>query len=235
MLGTCYDKARQRHGKIHPLLRSGWRLVRRCKQRPTPTMERLGSRRDDQGPFGNHRPEVNLVGLLAVKFNLRFPGQYRDAETGLFYNYFRDYDPQTGRYVQSDPIGLAGGLNTFAYVGSNPLRRVDPMGLAGTFVLPRPLTIPRPGIAPRPRPYDPAIPFVPDGDRWQLPGSRFCKRLVGITHGPGADGGYDLTCWYECADGTGFSIRLDGWNAPNCPDYWIDDTVQGPDTMCRRP
>jgi RHS repeat-associated protein len=60
---------------------------------------------------------------------LRFPGQYRDAETGLFYNYFRDYDPQTGRYVQSDPIGLAGGINPYLYARANPLRWNDPRGL----------------------------------------------------------------------------------------------------------
>ena len=64
-------------------------------------------------------------------YNLRFPGQYYDQETGLHYNYFRDYDPSTGRYVQSDPIGLRGGLNTFGYVEGNPLLLVDIYGLCG--------------------------------------------------------------------------------------------------------
>ncbi|WP_220815573.1 RHS repeat-associated core domain-containing protein [Pseudomonas paralcaligenes] len=65
-------------------------------------------------------------GLDAI--NLRFPGQYYDFESGLHYNYFRDYDPQTGRYVESDPIGLGGGLNTYGYVMGNPLRYIDPTG-----------------------------------------------------------------------------------------------------------
>jgi RHS repeat-associated protein len=61
-------------------------------------------------------------------YNLRFPGQISMPETGPNYNYFRDYDPQTARYIESGPIGLAGGINTYSYTGSNPISRVDPNG-----------------------------------------------------------------------------------------------------------
>lgn len=74
-------------------------------------------------PFGNGKPTGSLT------YNLRFPGQYYDKETGLHYNYFRDYDPTTGRYVQSDPIGLGGGVNTYGYAGANPVMRIDQLGL----------------------------------------------------------------------------------------------------------
>jgi RHS repeat-associated protein len=60
--------------------------------------------------------------------NLRFPGQYEDPETNTRYNYFRDYDPGTGRYVESDPIGLYAGVNTYVYVEANPLTVFDPTG-----------------------------------------------------------------------------------------------------------
>jgi RHS repeat-associated protein len=83
----------------------------------------------DQDPFGTVVPVQNPQGLGTFVYNLRYPGQYYDSETGLNYNYARDYDAQIGRYVENDPIGLAGGSNVYAYVGGNPIRRVDPFGL----------------------------------------------------------------------------------------------------------
>jgi RHS repeat-associated protein len=91
----------------------------------------FGSATISDDPDGDGQP---------VQMNLRLMGQYHDAETGMHYNYMRDYDPTNGRYLQSDPIGIAGGLNTYIYGLNNPLSYVDPSGLiceyaqrAGTF------------------------------------------------------------------------------------------------------
>ncbi|MET3119461.1 RHS repeat-associated protein, partial [Undibacterium sp. GrIS 1.8] len=62
-------------------------------------------------------------------FNLRLPGQYEDIETGLYYNDHRYYDPSRGQYLTPDPLGLRGGINSYAYVANNPLKYIDPSGL----------------------------------------------------------------------------------------------------------
>lgn len=79
--------------------------------------------------FGNGVANESPSGGTPFVFNQRFPGQQYDTETGLHYNNARYYDPQVGRYITSDPVGLAGGLNTYGYASSTPLARVDPQGL----------------------------------------------------------------------------------------------------------
>ena len=77
-------------------------------------------------PFG-----VQVSTMGAITQSLMFPGQYADPETGLSDNWHRTYDPELGRYLQSDPIGLAGGLNRYAYVGGNPMSWIEPTGEIG--------------------------------------------------------------------------------------------------------
>jgi len=80
--------------------------------------------------FGNSTPvqDPDADGKTLV-FDMRFPGQRYDSATLLNYNYFRDYDATTGRYAESDPIGLDGGINTFGYGRASPLGYADPLGL----------------------------------------------------------------------------------------------------------
>jgi RHS repeat-associated protein len=83
----------------------------------------------DSLPFGETLPNANPTNLGVMTFNHRFPGQYRDKETGLHQNWNRDYEPKVGRYVESDPIGLSGGANTFSYCSANPVGKEDRNGL----------------------------------------------------------------------------------------------------------
>ncbi|MGE0084748.1 MAG: RHS repeat-associated core domain-containing protein [Desulfococcaceae bacterium] len=80
-------------------------------------------------PFGEAR-----VLVADVVNNLRFPGQYYDSETGFHYNWHRYYDPDTGRYLTPDPIGLEGGMNLYAYVQNNPVNYVDPYGTDAIYI-----------------------------------------------------------------------------------------------------
>ena len=79
-------------------------------------------------PFGTDAANSNPAGAGTFAYNLRLPGQVFDGQVGLHYNYFRDYDPGTGKYLQSDPIGVYGGVNTYAYARGNPIRWIDSWG-----------------------------------------------------------------------------------------------------------
>jgi RHS repeat-associated protein len=76
-------------------------------------------------PFGN---ASSITG--GATMNLRFPGQYFDAETGIAQNWNRDYDPTIGRYIESDPIGMVDGPNPYLYANDNPLSNYDWAGMA---------------------------------------------------------------------------------------------------------
>lgn len=126
---------------------------------------------DNTDPFGNNAANQNPAGQGTFIYALRLPGQYYDAETGTNFNYYRDYDPITGRYDQSDPIGLIGGTNTYGYVSANPAMWADEFGLAKyspPIVMPLP-----PGFPPiawyPPFSGKPSNPGIPDLPIWAQP------------------------------------------------------------------
>lgn len=99
-------------------------------------------RRPHQEPFGVSPPDENPSGLGVFEFPLAESNYYDDKETGMRYAMYRDcYDPATGRFCESDPIGLKGGINTYAYVDGNPLSKIDPTGEAAWFPIRFPFTL----------------------------------------------------------------------------------------------
>jgi RHS repeat-associated protein len=115
-----------------------------------PSDNQMVWRWDGADPFGNTTPNADPSNLGQFVYNPRFPGQLYDAETGTYYNINRNYDPTLGRYVQSDPIGIKGGINTYMYVAANPLTERDPTGLERETICPNPEQCPKPPIDPSP-------------------------------------------------------------------------------------
>ncbi len=103
-------------GTPHSLTDSLGNLVYSCRYNAYGKLQKETQHRQEE--FG-----------VRVETNLRFQGQYWDEETGLHYNFNRYYDPALGRYLTQDPIKLGGGLNSYQYVGGNPVRWIDPYGL----------------------------------------------------------------------------------------------------------
>ncbi|SDZ68188.1 RHS repeat-associated core domain-containing protein, partial [Variovorax sp. YR266] len=145
--------------------------------------------------FANLETTTNpgTTSISEVKFNLRYPGQYADEESGLNYNYFRSYDTRTGRYSQPDPIGLDGGWNRFGYVYANPLSFTDPLGLDPKYEKP-----PNPNKRPPP---DHRIPGSerernvghPDGEEHSKNSKK--QRASGLKGARGARGVGGLLLW----------------------------------------
>ena len=115
-----------------------------------------GCSNDANGPFSTAtpmRPGGTTSSLLSqIAYQPFGPvASWTQGSGALYYNYYRDYDPNTGRYIESDPIGLGGGINTYAYVGGNPVKLTDPLGLD---LIPNRVYVPN---TPVPTPPTPAI------------------------------------------------------------------------------
>ena len=99
-------------------------------RRATRRLDQSGLGNGRSTPYGDHRRErqPGRRWQPKVTFNLRYPGQYYDAESKLHYNHTRYFQPRTGRYLQPDLIGLEGGVNVYTYANGNPVHYTDPTG-----------------------------------------------------------------------------------------------------------
>ena len=167
---------------------------------------------DDTDPYGNNLPNQDPNGTNnKFVFNLRFPGQYADVETGTYYNYFRDYDPSSGRYLESDPIGLYGGqLSTYGYVDGRPIGAADRLGLF----------VPGPGfLAAAPAIAEESVPLAEGLPLAEGTAGAAAGTSVAVGTGVGIGG-------FLIGIGIGVSINI-GWEAAtkNSPGTSLYDTV----------
>jgi RHS repeat-associated protein len=154
----------------------------------------FGAQPADEDPDGNG---------TSLRFDLRFPGQQYDAATGLHYNYFRDYEPGTGRYVESDPIGLRGGMSTYGYSLAQPLKRIDEKGLQ-SYICTRPARG-LPGVQ-----HQFSCTTTPSGEPICAGQAPACGPLMAVVGCPGTDSGETFnpsqcrqiappnTCFQDC-------------------------------------
>jgi len=130
-------------------------------------------------PFGTDAANSNPSGAGIFAYNLRFPGQVFDGQAGLHQNYFRDFDPAIGRYTESDPIGMTGGINTYAHVNNAPNMEYDIKGREpyGFLLGPTPPSVRVPSVRPEVRSWICNVVLSNDNVNWDV------KRAASAAYG----------------------------------------------------